>query len=97
MSVYMMAQIVIDDRETYAKYEAGFAEAFAGHQGKMLAVDEHPRTLEGTWPYTRTVLIEWPDEASAMAWYESDEYQAIIKHRHAASVANLVMVKGIEV
>jgi len=29
--------------------------------GKLLAVDEAPTVKEGDWPYTRTVLIEFPD------------------------------------
>ena len=32
--------------------------------GKLLAVDEVPTVKEGDWPYTRTVLIEFPDAAA---------------------------------
>lgn len=95
MSHYLIAQLSIHDREEYRKYEAGFMDIFTRFGGKLLAVDEDPRTLEGAWPWMRTVLIEFPDETSALAWFESDDYQALAKHRRAASEGNLVMVKGL--
>lgn len=94
MSKYMIAQINIQDREEYAKYEAGFGETFARFKGKMLAVDEAPELLEGEWSYTRTVLIEFPSHEDAMAWYKSDAYQKIASHRYAASNANLIIMSG---
>ena len=47
MSVYLIAQINIHNRERYAQYEAGFMEIFAQYGGEMLAVDEAPTVLEG--------------------------------------------------
>ena len=94
MANYLIAQINIHDRDEYAKYAAGFAEIFSQYEGKMLAVDEAPESLEGEWPYTRTVLIEFPNDEDAMAWYKSPEYQKLAKHRFAASSANLVKIYG---
>jgi len=91
----MIAQININDRDEYAQYEAGFMEIFSRFKGKMLAVDETPVMLEGSWAYTRTVLIEFPTDKDALAWYESEDYQALATHRFAASKANLVMISGI--
>ena len=45
MTVYIVAQINIHDREAYSVYEAGFAEIFQRYQGRMLAVDEDPHLL----------------------------------------------------
>lgn len=97
MTHYLIAQIDIVDRETYAKYEAGFMEIFAKYNGTMLAVDEAPKLLEGSWPYTRTVLISFPSESQALDWYQSDEYQALAQHRFASSSANVVTIKGLEI
>jgi len=94
MSVYLVAQIDIHNRAGYAHYEAGFMQVFSQYDGQMLAVDESPQTLEGEWPYTRTVLIEFPSAAQADAWYRSAEYQQLAAHRYAASVANLVRLQG---
>ena len=97
MTVYLIANINIQDREEYANYEAGFMDIFSKYNGRMLAVDEAQTTLEGDWSYTRSVLIEFPSEQEARAWYESDEYQAIAQHRFASSEGNLAMIKGLDV
>lgn len=94
MSAFIVAQISIQDRNTYAKYEAGFFEIFSKHSGRILSVDEDPEVLEGGWPYTRTVLIEFPSNDEAMAWYRSDDYQKLAEHRFAASAANIVLIQG---
>lgn len=94
MSVYLVAQLNIHDRETYAKYGAAFMGIFNTYGGKLLSVEESPELLEGEWGYMRTVLLEFPSEELAHAWYGSAEYQTIAQHRRAASVANLVLIGG---
>ena len=96
MSVYFVALINIHDRAGYANYEAGFMQVFNQYNGRMLAVDEAPTIREGEWPYTRTVLIEFPSGAQADAWYDSAAYQELATHRFAASVANIARIKGVE-
>ena len=95
MAVFLVAQIQIVDRERYGQYEAGFMEIFGQYQGKVLSVDETPQVLEGEWPHTRTVLIEFPSQEDATAWYESEEYQALARHRQAASVSHIALLNGL--
>ena len=95
MAVYLIAQISIHDRERYAQYEAGFMAVLKAHGGTLTAVDDDSEVIEGEWPYTRSVIVRFEDRAAAMGWYESDAYQAILKHRHAASVGNIVLVRGL--
>ena len=94
MTHYLIARIDINDRDEYSKYEAGFMEIFSQYDGKMLSVDEAPKLIEGEWPATRTVLVEFPSEESAMAWYQSDAYQTLAQHRFASSDGNIVLIKG---
>lgn len=96
MAVYLVAQIEITDTKRYAQYGAGFLEIFSRYDGKLLSVDEAPAELEGSWPFTRTVLIEFPSETQARAWYDSAEYQALAQHRYASSAANIVIIKGFQ-
>ena len=95
MSVYAVALIHIHDRDGYRNYEQGFMDIFSRYQGKLLAVDESPTVMEGEWPWTRTVLLEFPDQAKLRAWYESDEYQALARHRFGASEACVAVIVGI--
>jgi uncharacterized protein (DUF1330 family) len=96
MTVYVVAQIRINDRTEYGLYEAGFMPVFEKYQGTMLAVDENPEPFEGQWNATRTVLISFPTIEAAKAWTTSDEYQAIARHRHAASDTDAVFVRGLD-
>ena len=95
MGVYAVALIHIHDREGYRNYEQGFMDIFSRYAGKLLAVEEAPTVLEGEWPWTRTVLLEFPDQATLRAWYESDEYQALAKHRFGASQASIAVIQGL--
>jgi uncharacterized protein (DUF1330 family) len=92
MSVYIIAQINIHDREGYDRYEDGFDEIFEKYKGMVVTVDEDVTVLEGEWPYGRTVMIRFPSEAEARRWYESDEYTALKQHRLAASDGNIILV-----
>ncbi len=95
MAHYLIAQIDIKDREKYAKYEAGFLDIFLTYKGKILSVEENEHLLEGQWPFTRTVLIEFPSQEDALEWYNSKEYQVLVQHRLAASTANIVIISGL--
>ena len=94
MSVYLLAQLNIHDRTTYAKYGSAFMDILSPYGGKLLSVEEAPEVIEGAWSCTRTVLLEFPSEEQAHAWYGSVDYQAIAQHRRAASTANLVLIRG---
>ena len=95
MSVYAVALLKITDRETYGAYERGFMEIFSRHDGRLLSVDERPTVKEGDWPWTRSVLIEFPSQEAFDAWFHSDDYQALAKHRHAASDCAVTVLKGL--
>jgi uncharacterized protein (DUF1330 family) len=93
MTVYAIALLNIADRERCGVYQQGFMEIFSRYSGKLLAVDETPVVKEGDWPYTRIVLIEFPDAEAFDAWFDSPEYQALARHRHAASNGSIAVIK----
>ena len=93
MSAYFIANIRINDEEEYQKYIENVDEVFNKFNGKYLKVDDNPVVLEGSWDYTRVVLIEFPDEESLNKWYFSEEYQAIVKHRLLAAKCDSIVVR----
>ncbi|MBW2282178.1 MAG: DUF1330 domain-containing protein [Deltaproteobacteria bacterium] len=95
MPHYLIANLSIQDREEYSKYEAGFMEILTRHGGKLLAVSDEPEVFEGDWPYTRAVIVRFADAAKARAWYESPEYQALAEHRWRASTGSIVGLRGL--
>ena len=95
MSAYLIATLNITDRDRYSSYEAGFMDIFNRFHGRLLSVDENVETLEGEWTYTRTVLVAFPSKEDALAWFQSDDYQALADHRKAASTGSIVMLQGL--
>ena len=94
MSVYVIAQISITDRNLYNKYQARFFDVFKKFKGKLLAADGKPQTIEGVWEREKVVLMEFPDEAAFRDWAFSDEYQEIAKDRKAGSDGSVLLVKS---
>ena len=98
-SVYLVANIAeITDRETYATYEAGFMPLLTKHGGALVAVDESSQSLEGENALGgRMVILKFPTEAAAKAWFNDPDYQALAQHRRAASSINfLQLVHGLD-
>jgi uncharacterized protein (DUF1330 family) len=92
MSVYIIAQIDIQDRDGYRRYEEGFPTVFSKFNGELLVVSENPTVVEGSWPCTRTVLLKFPSREEAERWYRSPQYQALSQNRWNASKTNAVIV-----
>jgi uncharacterized protein (DUF1330 family) len=94
MSCYFIAQINVKDPTVYQKYLDGFDDVLNDYEGEVVSVDDDVAVLEGKWPFKRTVIIRFVDEAEAKRWYESDEYKAIMKFRRRASHSNIILAEG---
>lgn len=92
--VYAIAQLTITDRATYDRYQARFMGVMKKFKGRVLAADEDPLVVEGSWDREKVVLLEFPDEPSFREWAESPEYLEIAKDRKAGSDAVILLVKG---
>jgi uncharacterized protein (DUF1330 family) len=92
--VYAIAQLTITDRATYDRYQARFMGMMKKFKGRVLAADEDPRVVEGSWDREKVVLLEFPDEPSFREWAESPEYLEIAKDRKAGSDAVILLVTG---
>lgn len=94
MKHYFVAQIKIHDHKEYEKYLDKFDDIFSKFKGEYLAIDESPVLLEGTWDYTKSVLVKFNSEKDFENWYFSDDYQKILIHRLNASSVILFLSKG---
>lgn len=92
--VYVVAQIRFTDEPSYRRYQAKFPKVFATSGGKLLAADESPRPLSGDWPFNKLVIMQFPDEATADGFLESEAYSEISKDRDAGAETVGVMVRG---
>jgi uncharacterized protein (DUF1330 family) len=90
---YWVAHVTIDDPEQYEKYKAANAIAFAKYGAKFIVRGGAQTLREGNMR-ARTVVIEFPDLATAQACYDSPEYQHALSLRRDISVGDLVIVEG---
>jgi uncharacterized protein (DUF1330 family) len=92
--VYMIAQIQIEDQETYFnKYGAGVFPILMDTGAKVLVASPTVNSLEGEWAGNWTVVIEFPNEEAALdQWYNSDAYVEVRQIRLAAtSFGNMIV------
>lgn len=89
MPVYVVAMINVHDAETYRKYTERTPATLAKHGGRFLTRGGPVTALEGEGFEGRMVILEFPDKASAEAWYADPEYVDARRFRHAASTAHL--------
>ena len=94
MSIYLIANIAIEDWQEYEQYQSGFLEIFGRYGGELLAVSDETEVMEGEWPYTRAVVLRFASREDARRWYDSPEYQKLAEHRLRASKGTLIAVTG---
>jgi uncharacterized protein (DUF1330 family) len=93
--VYAIAQLKIHDRAAYQRYQARFMDVLKKYEGRLLAADESPRVVEGSWDRDKVVVLSFADAAAFDRFAESAEYVEIAKDRKAGSEAVVLLVKGI--
>ncbi len=91
---YFVANIQIINIDEYNKYEDKVDEVFSKYNGKYLALDDNPQLLEGEWNYTRSVIISFENEIDFDSWYNSKDYQDILKYRLNSAKCDTVLIKG---
>ncbi len=94
MTVYVIAQLKFTQRELYDRYSVAFPSVFKKFKGTHLVSDENVKVLDGTWVHDKLVIMSFPDEASAIEFSSSPEYQAIAVDRKAGADGIVVMAKG---
>lgn len=90
---YWIVQVEVHDAAAYDTYRAAVAAPLGKYGAKFIVRAGAQEVREGA-SRPRTVVIEFPDLASATACYDSADYQAVKTLRDAAAEADLVIVEG---
>ena len=85
MAAFFIAQYVVNDADLYKEYQAGAGPTIQAHGAELVAFDVAAEPVEGTAPGPQTVILKFESTEAAKAWYNSDEYQAVVGKRLAAS------------
>jgi uncharacterized protein (DUF1330 family) len=94
MAAYVIYQADVLDPERYEEYRAKAAPSIAAAGGRYLIRGGDVEVLEGTLPAGRTVVVEFPDRETLLAWYHG-EYAGIRKLREGAAKATLYVIDGV--
>ncbi len=94
MPAYILAEIQVTDAAAYEPYRPLAAASIARFGGRFLVRGGKADLFEGMPEPERMVVIEFPDADTARRWYNSDEYQAALKIRQAASRGRVMLVEG---
>jgi uncharacterized protein (DUF1330 family) len=90
---YWIGRVDVSNLEGYKPYMANNPAIFAKFGAKFIVRGGTFEAPEGT-ARSRNVVIEFPDYATALACYNSPEYQANIKVRQPHAVADIVIIEG---
>ena len=90
---YWIARVDVQNEEGYKPYAAANPAIFQKFGGKFVVRGGRFTNPEGQ-SRTRNVVIEFPDYETALACYNSPEYQANIKVRQPHSMADLIIIEG---
>lgn len=96
MTAYMIAQLNVHDEETFEAYRAQVPATIKAYGGKYIVRGGPIEALEGEMPYSRVVVLEFPDSDTARAWHASVEYEGPKALREAAADGLLILVEGVD-
>ena len=90
---YWIAHLEVDDAEAYKAYFAANEQPFAKYGARFLVRAGLSTQKEGALR-GRHVVIEFKDYATALACYESPEYQRALAIRQRVSRGDLLIIEG---
>ncbi len=90
---YWIGRVDVHNLEGYQPYTVNNPAIFQKFGGKFIVRGGRFENPEGG-SRARNVVIEFPDYATALACYNSPEYQANLKIRQPHSQADIVVIEG---
>jgi len=93
---YVVGQVNLKNIDAYKdEYATKVHETIKKFGGNYIVRGGDVTELEGSMTYSRAVIIEFADKATALAWYNSVDYQSIIKGRHDNADTVLQIIEGV--
>ncbi|MCK0070922.1 MULTISPECIES: DUF1330 domain-containing protein [Kordiimonas] len=91
MTAYVIVELEPKNPEKMAEYSALAAPLVAAYGGEFIAKGP-AEILTGELGKPVKVLISFPSKEKAKAWYNSDDYQAIVPTRDAGMDSNFTLI-----
>lgn len=94
MPAYLLGNITVTDPVGYEEYRAKVPAVIFAHGGRYVVRGGQMQVIEGDWPMSRNVVLEFPDMNSLKAFYGSADYAPLLALRKRCAVSNLIAVEG---
>jgi uncharacterized protein (DUF1330 family) len=91
---YLIANIQVKDPVKFDEYRQRVAPLIQKFGGRYLIRGGEVHRLEGNPSFHRLVVLEFPTLDSARQFYDSAEYQPILKLRLDSTLSDTVLVQG---
>ena len=82
----------VSDPAKLQEYKRRVEPLVAEYGGVYRVVGGNFKVMEGEWPMSYPVIIEFPTMERALEWYNSAEYQELKALRQSASKANAIFI-----
>ena len=93
---YAIGHVTLTNAEKFmADYGSKVEATIKAFGGQFLARGGEVFYQEGEPLGEINVVVEFPDRAAAIAWEESDQYQAIVSGRTDNSVGGILIMDGV--
>jgi uncharacterized protein (DUF1330 family) len=90
---YWIGRVDVHNEDGYKAYAAANLAIFKKYGARYVVRGGKFAGVEGE-SRSRNVVIEFPDYETALACYDSPEYQANIKVRLPHAIADLIVIEG---
>jgi uncharacterized protein (DUF1330 family) len=90
----LIANIDVKDPAKFDEYRQRVAPPIEKFGGRYLVRGGDLRRLEGNLPLGRLVVLEFPTLEAAQKFYDSAEYQPILKLRLDSTRSDVVLAEG---
>ncbi|MGI0528219.1 DUF1330 domain-containing protein [Rhizobium giardinii] len=95
MAAYLIADVDVFDAEAFEEYKRDVPATEQRCGGRYLGRGGAAKVLEGDWEPHRLVIVEFPDMAALMGWYNSPEYSRLKAIRERCARTRIIALEGI--
>jgi uncharacterized protein (DUF1330 family) len=96
VSAYFVIHNRIVDNDLMQSYIPRAMATMAPYGAELLVLTERSECIEGDTDFPRTIVFKFESREKAEAWYQGEEYQAILPDRLSATEGFAVLVDGFE-
>ena len=91
---YVIFNIEVTNPEAYKQYVQSVKPIAEQFGGEYVVRGGNNQVVEGSWQYSRNIVIKFPSYEKALEWYNSKEYQPIKQIRLDNAKSNGIIIQG---